>query len=71
MKKLSIVIMILAAMVAGPVSIAAANDGSSDNCPAIGSGAEFGQHVSMHARTMGGFNGTMNPGMHQGYSTLR
>lgn len=38
--------------------------------PAIGSsgtGQEFGQHVSTCAQTMG-FNGTHNPGMHDGFA---
>jgi len=32
-----------------------------------GTGQEFGQHVSACARTMG-FDGTHNPGMHQGFA---
>lgn len=36
---------------------------------ADGGGAAFGAHISEHAITMGGFNGTMNPGvMHQGFA---
>ena len=34
---------------------------------AAGSNADFGQHVKMCAQTMG-FDGTHNPGMHQGES---
>lgn len=42
--------------------------------PAFATGAdkagyEYGQHHAEHAREMGGFNGTMNPGvMHRGFS---
>ena len=36
---------------------------------ADGAGRDFGQHHAAHAREMGGFTGTMNPGvMHQGFS---
>lgn len=31
-------------------------------------GRNYGQHVAHCAQLMGGFNGTMNPGMHQGFS---
>jgi len=32
-------------------------------------GLDFGQHHATHAQEMGGFTGTMNPGvMHQGFS---
>ncbi len=31
-------------------------------------GAEYGAHVSAHARDDGGFSGQMNPGVHRGYS---
>ena len=32
-------------------------------------GYEYGQHHASHAREMGGFTGTMNPGvMHRGFS---
>ena len=32
-------------------------------------GYEYGQHHAAHAREMGGFTGTMNPGlMHRGFS---
>lgn len=71
MKRLALVISLSLAMLGGLGSVAIADDGTAGGCPAISSGADFGQHVSMHARTMGGFDGTMNPGMHQGYSTLR
>ncbi len=33
-----------------------------------GAGAAFGQHHAMHAQEMGGFTGTENPGMHQGFA---
>ena len=42
--------------------------------PAFATGAdsagyEYGQHHADHAREMGGFTGTMNPGvMHRGFS---
>lgn len=42
--------------------------------PAFATGAnraghEYGQHHAAHAREMGGFSGTMNPGvMHRGFS---
>lgn len=36
---------------------------------ADGAGYEYGQHHSAHARDMGGFTGTMNPGVHhRGFS---
>jgi hypothetical protein len=36
---------------------------------ADGAGRDFGQHHAAHAREMGGFTGTMNPGaMHKGFS---
>lgn len=31
-------------------------------------GRDFGQHVAMCAREMGGFTGSHNPGMHQGFA---
>ena len=37
----------------------------------IESGADFGAHVSDHAKSRGGFSGDMNPGKHQGYSTIK
>jgi hypothetical protein len=34
-----------------------------------GAGRDYGQHHAAHAQEMGGFTGTMNPGvMHQGFS---
>lgn len=34
-----------------------------------GTGRDFGQHHAQHAREMGGFTGTMNPGvMHRGFA---
>ena len=33
-----------------------------------GSGRDFGQHVANCAQLMGGFSGTHNPGMHQGFA---
>lgn len=33
-----------------------------------GAGAAYGQHISDHARTEGGFSGAMNPGDHQGFA---
>lgn len=36
---------------------------------ADGAGYEYGEHHADHARHMGGFTGTMNPGvMHRGFS---
>jgi hypothetical protein len=36
---------------------------------AAGAGRAYGQHHAAHAQEMGGFTGTMNPGvMHQGFS---
>lgn len=35
---------------------------------ADGEGRAFGQHHATHAQEMGGFSGTMNPGMHQGFA---
>jgi hypothetical protein len=32
-----------------------------------GAGAEYGEHVSDHARA-GGFSGEMNPGRHRGFA---
>lgn len=37
----------------------------------VTSGADFGDHVSDHAKSSGGFSGDMNPGNHKGYSTLK
>lgn len=33
-----------------------------------GSGRDFGQHVANCAQLMGGFSGSHNPGMHQGFA---
>ncbi len=33
-----------------------------------GAGADYGKHVSGHARAEGGFSGTMNPGVHRGFA---
>ena len=33
-----------------------------------GAGADYGEHVSTHARAEGGFSGQMNPGRHRGFS---
>ena len=33
-----------------------------------GAGAGYGAHVSAHARTEGGFSGSMNPGDHRGFA---
>lgn len=33
-----------------------------------GAGASYGAHVSDHARTEGGFSGSMNPGDHSGFA---
>ena len=33
-----------------------------------GAGLAFGQHHATHAQEMGGFTGTENPGMHQGFA---
>ena len=33
-----------------------------------GAGAGYGAHVSTHARTEGGFSGSMNPGDHRGFA---
>lgn len=33
-----------------------------------GAGADYGEHVSTHARDSGGFSGHMNPGDHRGFS---
>lgn len=33
-----------------------------------GAGVAFGQHHAMHAQETGGFTGTENPGMHQGFA---
>ena len=32
------------------------------------SGRDFGQHVASCAHAMGGFSGSDNPGMHQGFA---
>ena len=72
MKRLALVTTLSLAMLAGLASVAVAEDGTTNNCTPIGSsGADFGQHVSMHNDMMGNFGGAMNPGMHQGYSTSR
>lgn len=33
-----------------------------------GAGAAYGEHVSTHARDIGGFSGRMNPGGQRGFS---
>ena len=33
-----------------------------------GAGRDFGQHHATHAQEMGGFTGTENPGMHEGFA---
>ena len=71
MKRLALVATLSALLLIGLGSAAIAEDGTTGNCAAIGSGADFGQHASMHNDMMGSFTGTMNPGMHQGYSTFR
>lgn len=71
MKRLALVTTLSALMLAGLASVAVAEDGTTSGCADIGSGAQFGDHVSMHNDMMGRFTGTMNPGMHQGYSTFR
>lgn len=35
---------------------------------AADAGADFGAHHATHARDMGGFSATMNPGMHTGFA---
>jgi hypothetical protein len=35
---------------------------------ADGAGRDFGEHHATHAQEMGGFTGTENPGMHQGFA---
>ncbi|MDZ4063200.1 MAG: hypothetical protein U1E22_00870 [Coriobacteriia bacterium] len=61
MKRLAVFAMtaLLALAVAAP-AFAATGAG--------GAGRDFGIHHATHARDMGGFSGTMNPGMHQGFS---
>ena len=43
---------------------------AADATPATGgAGADYGDHVSTHARAEGGFSGEMNPGVHhRGFS---
>ena len=35
-----------------------------------GAGAGYGAHVSTHARTEGGFSGSMQPGDHRGFTAF-
>lgn len=62
--------LLVAAVLALPLTlagsgVAVAHEG--DLCAMAPTGRAFGQHVAMHARA-GMFDGSMNPGMHQGYS---
>ncbi len=61
MKTLSVFVLavVLALALAAPAFAATGADGA---------GRTFGQHHAEHARNMGGFSGTMNPGMHKGFS---
>lgn len=52
---------------AAVVSIAGAGLLVAAPAQAADANSDFGQHVTMCAQTMG-FDGTMNPGMHQGKS---
>jgi len=61
MKKITVfvVAVVLALGLAAPAFAAGAD----------GAGRAFGQHHASHAQEMGGFTGTMNPGvMHKGFS---
>jgi len=61
MKKITVfvVVVVLALALAAPAFATGAD----------GAGLTFGQHHASHAREMGGFTGTMNPGvMHKGFS---
>lgn len=54
-----VVAMVLALMVAAPAFATGADS----------AGREFGKHHAEHAQMMGGFTGTMNPGVeHRGFA---
>lgn len=57
-----IVFMILVVLMLSLAAPAFAVNGSG------GAGREFGAHHAEHARTMGGFTGDENPGMHRGFA---
>ena len=61
MKKLGIstIAFVLALAIAAPAFASAAGP----------TGSDYGQHHAAHAKKMGGFTGTMNPGVvHRGFS---
>ena len=56
----TIIVLVLLLSLASPALGATGADGA---------GRDYGQHHAAHAREMGGFSGTMNPGvMHRGFS---
>lgn len=61
--------LLFAAVLALPLTLATSGVAVAheDVCAMAPTGAAFGQHVAMHAHA-GMFDGSMNPGMHQGYS---
>ena len=61
LKKLSLAVLTAAAI--GLLPVAAFADTSS-----APTGREFGQHVAQCAHLIGGFTGSHNPGMHQGFA---
>lgn len=60
-KKMLAAVAVCAAFVLIPTAAGAAP-------VAGGAGADYGEHVSTHARVEGGFSGQMNPGGHRGFS---
>jgi hypothetical protein len=65
MKRLLFALALALPLTVAGSGVAVAHEG--DMCALVPTGAAFGQHVAMHAQ-MGMFDGSMNPGMHQGYS---
>jgi hypothetical protein len=60
---LKLMVGTLAAVSVGLIPVAAL----ADTGPAP-TGRDFGQHVAACAQQMGGFTGSHNPGMHQGFA---
>lgn len=61
--------VLVAAVTAGAVSAFVLLPTAAAAAPATGgAGAAYGQHISEHARTDGGFSGEMSPGDHRGFA---
>ncbi len=65
MKRLLFAALLALPLTLGGSGVAFAHEGNM--CAMLPTGAAFGRHVAVHAQA-GMFGGSMNPGMHQGYS---